>query len=154
MKKTKKIQIAKYDYSDITTLIAPFEAPKTSRLIPKKLRKILDKEVAQLKDHFEKHGWNLDKLAILDTILSDYFGFDVIGDIENIISAEAGVVVTGKDYKLDGEYSPVYYDSYKNKIIIIDSPKDKSYIMEHLERDGYYYLGRLWVNLNKGIILP
>lgn len=144
-KTNKKIQMAKYDYSDITTLIAPFKAPKTSRVIPKKLRKILDKEVADLKDHFEKDGWDLDKLAILDTILSGYFGFDVIGDIENILSAESGAVITGKNFKLDGKYSPVYYDSYKNKIIVIDSPKDKSYVMKHLERDGYIHLGRLWL---------
>lgn len=142
-KPNKKIEMAKYDYSDITDLFKPWEAPKSSRNLPKKLRKILDKEVKQLKDHFKNDGWELDKRVIVDTILNDYFGFDVIGDIENILSAEAGVVITGKSLKLDGEYSPVYYDSYKNKIIVIDSPKDKSYVMEHLERDGYYYLGVL-----------
>lgn len=142
-KTSKKIQTAKYDYSDMNALFKPWEAPKTSRKLPKKLRKILDKEVAQLKDHFEKDGWNLDKRVVIDMILNDYFGFDVIGDIENILSAEAGLVVTGKDFKLDGEYSPVYYDTYKNKIIVIDSPKDKSYVMDHLERDGYIHLGRL-----------
>jgi hypothetical protein len=142
-KTSKKIEMAKYDYSDMNKLFAPWEMPKSQRVLPKKLRKVLDKEVADMKEHFEEDGWNLDKQVIIDTVLSQYFGFDIIGEIQNILSAESGVVITGKDFKLDGEYSPVYYDTYKNKIIIIKSPKDKSYVMEHLEKDGYIHLGRL-----------
>lgn len=142
-KTNKKIEMAKYDYSDMNKLFAPWEMPKSQRVLPKKLRKILDKEVADMKEHFEEDGWNLDKQVIIDTVLSRYFGFDIIGDIQNILSAESGAVITGKDFKLDGEYNPVYYDMYKNKIIIVTDTKDNSYVMKYLERDGYIHLGRL-----------
>lgn len=149
----KTIKDIKFDMEN-NTMIIEIKAPKTKEI--KKidvvfngdmlLRNMKDR-VKDLKYHFKYDGWGIDTRGVVSDVLYEMLGFHIDEVIEAYISEKVGATIEYKNnksmlVKRDG-YSPVFYDEYTGEIFIVENPKDKSYIFEYAEKNGYINLGVL-----------
>lgn len=116
----------------------------------KKLEKIIEDYYQDgLENHFRDNGWDLSVDSIVEDILFQAFGVHISELITSEIAQRLDCEVTYKYNELllskKGGYTPVYYDMWEDKIIVISEKetKDKSHIFNYLEKDGYKFIGCL-----------
>lgn len=112
-----------------------------------KLLKVLKKRAKEIKKHFKEDGWDLNMHSIREDIVYDVLGFHLGDIIQAYIAGKVGEELVYENNRFllrkKGGHSPVYYDMWKDKFIVINNPDTKDYIMDYREVDGYLYLGGL-----------
>lgn len=119
---------------------------KKRNLTKKRIESILNDELLSLVKHFETHGWQLNKSYIIEDICYNLLGFHVSEAISYLASQngiDTEISNEGTFLKSQEPYHPVYYDTYKDKFIIVNNPDDKRYCFKYTEANGYLDLGKL-----------
>jgi hypothetical protein len=115
----------------------------------KKLDKIIDKYYEDgLVGHFSENGWDLSVDSMVQDILFEAFGVHVSDIITSKLHEKLDCDIRYTNelvFSKKGGFSPVYYDMWEDKLIVIpkEEAKNKSYIFNYREKDGYEFIGCL-----------
>ena len=137
----------KYDFAlDYSKFNIKLEDKTISK---KDIEKVIKKHVKENKKHFEEYGFDLDVDHIRNCIFFDLFQINLdeyfyqelckVSEVHvRYSSDETSPLLCRKD-----GYYPVYYDMYEDEIIIVENSRDKSYLFDYKEDNGYIELGFL-----------
>jgi hypothetical protein len=132
----------------------PKNNKKDFEKVPKKykdkFKKILKLKIKELNKHFDNDGWDLNISSIKEDIYHDLLEFNLDYIIMSEIIHKCKVSceysfkknIPGFVYYKEN-YQAVYYDIYKNKIIILPRNKANESKFKYLEKNGYLHLGVL-----------